>query len=174
MNTAKCISDRSIFSSKFPKQYDSLFDYSRVLSELRPWSCSTNQNKKWLKNVKFRYCKIESKPLWRHVWSWITKLPMLYNLEKTTNVKTKTIFWSEVLQNAWINIVLHWKFWKKYGSVCHLFSCTVELSTHILSLCVPSLWFFINQPLFLKKLKFLDNLKEYLVGIGIWIWAAKS
>ena len=121
--TAKCISDRSIFSSKFPKQYDSLFDYSRVLSELRPWSCSTNQNKKWLKNVKFRYCKIESKPLWRHVWSWITKLPMLYNLEKTTNVKTKTIFWSEVLQNAWINIVLHWKFWKKYGSVCHLFSC---------------------------------------------------
>ena len=122
--TAKCISDRSIFSSKFPKQYDSLFDYSRVLSELRPWSCSTNQNKKWLKNVKFRYCKIESKPLWRHVWSWITKLPMLYNLEKTTNVKTKTIFWSEVLQNAWINIVLHWKFWKKYGSVCHLFSCT--------------------------------------------------
>ena len=62
IGTAKWISDRSIFSLIFPKQYVSLFDYSRVLSEFRPRSCSTNQNKKWSKNVKFRYCKIEPKP----------------------------------------------------------------------------------------------------------------
>ena len=48
----------------------------------------------------------------------------MLHCEKTTTVKTKTIFWSQILQNAWINIVLHWKFWRKYGSVCHLLSCT--------------------------------------------------
>ena len=90
-------------------------------------NCSTYQNKKWSKNVKFRYCKIESKHgfcvyFWQGVKS--KGLPLLYNCEKTTYVKTKQIFWSKVLQNAWINIVLHWKFWRKYGSVCHLFSCT--------------------------------------------------
>ena len=32
---------------------------------------------------------------------------------------------SQLLQNTEINIVLHWKFWRKYGPVWHLFSCTV-------------------------------------------------
>ena len=31
---------------------------------------------------------------------------------------------SQLLQNTEINIVVHWKFWRKYGPVSHLFSCT--------------------------------------------------
>ena len=42
--------------------------------------------------------------------------------------KTKTIscsvFSSQILQNTEIIIVVHWNFWRKYGSVLHLFSCT--------------------------------------------------
>ena len=30
---------------------------------------------------------------------------------------------SQLLQNTEINIVMHWKFWRKYGPVSHLFSC---------------------------------------------------
>ena len=45
----------------------------------------------------------------------------------TLRIKTKTIsrsvFSSQILKNAEINIVLHCKFWRKYGSASHLFSC---------------------------------------------------
>ena len=33
------------------------------------------------------------------------------------------MFSSQILQNAEMNIVMHWKFWRKYVSVSHLFSC---------------------------------------------------
>ena len=33
---------------------------------------------------------------------------------------------SQLLQNTEINIVVHWKFWRKYVPVSHLFSCTLS------------------------------------------------
>jgi hypothetical protein len=41
-------------------------------------------------------------------------------------IKTKPISGShsQILQNAYINIVVHWKFWRKYRSVSYSFSCT--------------------------------------------------
>ena len=38
---------------------------------------------------------------------------------------------SQLLQSTEINIVLHWKFWRKYGSVSHLFSCNRGSYTQI-------------------------------------------
>ena len=35
----------------------------------------------------------------------------------------RTISCLQVLQNAWINIVVIWKFWKKYWPVSYLFDC---------------------------------------------------
>ena len=47
----------------------------------------------------------------------------------TLRIKTKTIsssvFSSQILQNEEINIVVHWNFFRKYGSVSHLFSCRI-------------------------------------------------
>ena len=43
-------------------------------------------------------------------------------------IKTKTISRSQTLQNAWImkqTVLLLRKFWRKYGSVPYLFSCTM-------------------------------------------------
>ena len=37
----------------------------------------------------------------------------------------RTISCSQILQNGWINIVVHWKFWKKYQSVSYSFSCNL-------------------------------------------------
>ena len=52
----------------------------------------------------------------------------------TLRIKTKTIshsvFSSQILQNTEINIGVHWKFWRKYGSVSHLFSCTWKYCSH--------------------------------------------
>ena len=52
--TSKWIWDTSIFSSIFPKQYVSLFVYSRVLKELWTWNCSKNQNKNYPKQIQFQ------------------------------------------------------------------------------------------------------------------------
>ena len=69
--------------------------------------------------------------------------------------KTKTIshsvFSSQILQNAEINIVVHWKFWRKYGSVSHLFSCNCisfwNFTTHMtLVSMLPNPAFPSNQP----------------------------
>ena len=35
----------------------------------------------------------------------------------------RTISCSQILQNGWIKIVVHWKFWRKYRSVSYSFSC---------------------------------------------------
>ena len=37
-----------------------------------------------------------------------------------------TISCSQILQNAWINNVVHWKFWGKYRSVSYSFSCNTS------------------------------------------------
>ena len=37
--------------------------------------------------------------------------------------KAKTISCLQILQSVWINIVLDWKFWRKYRSVSYLFTC---------------------------------------------------
>ena len=64
-----------------------------------------------------------------HLWTWN------YTCYITLRIKTKTIsrsvFSSQILQNAEINIVVHWKFWKKYGSVLHLFSCIRNSSMYL-------------------------------------------
>ena len=44
-------------------------------------------------------------------------------MQKTKTI-SRSVFISQILQNAKINIFVHWKFWRKYGSVSHLFSCT--------------------------------------------------
>ena len=45
--------------------------------------------------------------------------PVLYHLEnQNKNNFTFSVQFTNFLQNAEINIVLHWKFWRKYGSVC--------------------------------------------------------
>ena len=58
--------------------------------------------------------------------------PVLHHLENLQKSKQKqfhvrdpscSVFSSQILQNAEINIIMHWKFWRKYGSVSHLFSC---------------------------------------------------
>ena len=61
----------------------------------------------------------------------------------TLRIKTKTIsctvFSSQIVQNAEVNIVVHWKFWRNYGSVSHSFSCTNVYLEY--SSCTP-LWYF--------------------------------
>lgn len=56
--------------------------------------------------------------------------------------------------------------------VCWVFP--VEPSPNILSLCPFRPWFSNNQPLSFQKIEVLWHLKEYLFGIGTWLWAAKS
>ena len=49
--------------------------------------------------------------------------PRNYTLTIKTETISRLVFSSQILQNAEINIVLHWKFWRKYRSVSHLLSC---------------------------------------------------
>ena len=60
-----------------------------------------------------------------HLWTW--NYTCVISPWESTEIKTKTIsrsvFSSQILQNAEMNIIVHWKFWRKYGSVSHLFSC---------------------------------------------------
>ena len=60
-----------------------------------------------------------------HLWTW--NYTCVISPWESTKIKTKTIsrsvFSSQILQNAEMNIVVYWKFWRKYGSVSHLFSC---------------------------------------------------
>ena len=134
--------------------------FFKISKAIRHWSCSKNQNKKWPKNVKSMYCKIESKSFWRHMWNLITKSfwsRIWYQVFRVATICGKTLhiiyyalivitnpicdetFWnayvillrklrmsSQILQNSWINIVLNWKFWRKYRSVSYWFSCTVH------------------------------------------------
>ena len=54
----------------------------------------------------------------------------------------RTISCSEIIQNAWINIVVHWKFWRKYPSVS--FSFSSKLHTFILHININSFSAFIK------------------------------
>ena len=64
-----------------------------------------------------------------HLWTW--NYTCVISPWESAKIKTKTIscsvFSSQILQNPEINIVLHWNFWRKYGSVSHLFSCIWEI-----------------------------------------------
>ena len=51
--TTKWIRDWSIFSSKFPKQHDSLFDYSCFLLDLQTWNCFCFDLQNWQNNFRF-------------------------------------------------------------------------------------------------------------------------
>ena len=46
---------------------------------------------------------------------------------------------SQLLQNTEINIVVHWKFWRKYGTVSHIFSCS-KLITYVSSYFKSKKW----------------------------------
>ena len=49
---------------------------------------------------------------------------------KSVQIKTKTISFSQLLQNMWIikqTLVLLWKSLRKYGPVSYLFSCTITI-----------------------------------------------
>ena len=48
----------------------------------------------------------------------------------------------------------------------------VVLSAEILSLCIPSLWFFITKPFFLQIAKIFIPFTGF--GIGTWIWAVEN
>ena len=50
----------------------------------------------------------------------------------------RTISCSQILQNTWINNVMHLKFWRKYWSVSYLSNCSHSLKTFLISLC--KLW----------------------------------
>ena len=60
-----------------------------------------------------------------NLWTWNNTC--VISPWESTEIKTKSIsrsvFNSQILQNVEMNIVVHWKFWRKYGSVSHLFSC---------------------------------------------------
>ena len=46
-------------------------------------------------------------------------------MQKTETISS-SMFSSQILQNVEMNIVVHSKFWRKYGSVSHLCSCNLE------------------------------------------------
>ena len=78
---AKRIQDRSISSSKFPKQYNSLFDYSCIFQKLRNCNCFdsfANQNKNNF---------------------------MLTNLTKRVNNQTNCCIALEILKKIWICLI---------------------------------------------------------------------
>ena len=60
-----------------------------------------------------------------HLWTW--NYTCVISPWESTEIKTKTIsclmFNSQILQNAEMNIIAHWKFWRKYGSDSYSFSC---------------------------------------------------
>ena len=71
---------------------------------------------------------------------WFTEItPVLYYLENLQKSKQNNFMFSVQftnLTNAEINIVVHWKFWRKYGSVLHLFSCKENSQKGDSSFCV--------------------------------------
>ena len=88
------------------------------------------------------------------IWCCCTR----YNISWTMN-----IWWGHFLKISQIII----RFRQMGQKSCGVFGVfPVEISAHILSLCVPSPWFSINQPLFLRKTKLSRNLK----GKCIWDW----
>ena len=50
---------------------------------------------------------------------------VLNHLENQQKNISRSVFSSQILQNAEINIDVHCKFWRKYGSFSHLFSCNL-------------------------------------------------
>ena len=84
--------------------------------------------------------------MWTHVvWTWnCSKILQLMSVGLAWKSAAK--FWtisgshnmgSQLLQNTEINIVVHWKFWRKYGPVSHLFSCTFKNLASFLKHPVP-------------------------------------
>ena len=70
--------------------------------------------------------------MWTHVvWTWYcSKILQLMSvglawsqLQNFWTISGSHNMGSQLLQNTEINIVLHLKFWRKYGPVWHLFSC---------------------------------------------------
>ena len=83
----------------------------------------------------------------------------------TLRIKTKTIlgsvFSSQILQHAEINIVVHWKSWKKYESVSHLLCCMWLKITSAWEL-EPIIWvIYVNSISTSKKAK-----KENAIKLG--------
>ena len=81
--------------------------------------------------------------------------PVLYHLENQNKNKFTSVFSSQILQNVEINIVVHWKFWRKYGSVSHLFRCTMNIQKKIL-------WTRLQLDWFLCLRIFKENMTFYL------------
>ena len=76
---------------------------------------------KILRNLCPMYC--QSNNWWRF---WPSQ--NIWSLTKTISCLQLR---SQILQNAKINIVMHWKFWRKYWSVQYWFSCWKKLVTKI-------------------------------------------
>ena len=51
---------------------------------------------------------------------------------------TFSVFSSQILHNAEMNIIMHWKFWRKYGSVLLLFSSKKCMLGHLNKMCKVS------------------------------------
>ena len=77
-----------------------------------------------------------------HVWTW-NYTCVISNWE-STEIKTKAIsgsvFRSQILQNMEMNIVMHWQFWRKYGSVSNLFSCTGQICSWLQKVLISADW----------------------------------
>ena len=77
-----------------------------------------------------------------HLWTW--NYTCVISPWESTEIKTKTIsrsvFSSQILQNAEMNIVVHWKFWRKYGSVSNLFSCTGQICSWLQKVLISADW----------------------------------
>ena len=61
----------------------------------------------------------------------VQKLQLTFRLTPLTSAAktlSRSVFSSQILQNAEMNIIVHWKFCRKFGSVLHLFTLAFQFS----------------------------------------------
>ena len=105
-----------------------------ILSKRSQAKLFTHSNPKWFleRLIEIFYAKaVQDIRIVVHNFEWlkiITFCQLIFRLTPLTSA-AKTIscsvFSSQILQYTEIIIVVHWKFWRRYWPLFHLFSCTV-------------------------------------------------
>ena len=108
---------------------------------------------------------------WNAGTSCIT-LRIYRNQNKTIS---RSAFSSQILQNAEMNIIVHWKLWRKYGSVSSLFSCNkLQSNNRLLFLKLsPALYFLGIYVLFLHSLFFQYTFWKQMLAFDKWYFVTK-